>query len=259
MTSGILSPGLHPCVRSRRWFKEGVLSFIPPDSAFDLATFQMSHKASGKTIAATVASNGLNAPSESSLPFSVKASRKSAKESKSSDWNFEIRLVAGSGRGSPACAEKIEVSFQVCTGFTTSSDQDAAEGPASVSVDARAAVSSRSALSSSGAVSAGDDAGVWRFDARKGLLTWSVPRLGSSGLGVPGPSEVVLKGSVSHGSSPSSAYRAKPSPVLTAFSYPLDVPSVSGLRVASLQLSGVDYKPFKGVRGNTSCRIEWRW
>lgn len=144
----------------------------------------------------------------------------------------------------------------------------------SMNVDARTMVSSRSsmhAISGGGggvggaaSVATGDDAGSWRFDAREGIVRWTVPRLGSLAGGVPGPSEVTLKGTVSvstggDSSSPSLAVAPKPSSLLVAFSLPLGAPSLSGVRVSSLQVGGVDYKVFKGVRGATRGRMEWRW
>jgi len=35
----IVDTALHPCVRLKRYEEEGVLSFVPPDSAFKLATY----------------------------------------------------------------------------------------------------------------------------------------------------------------------------------------------------------------------------
>lgn len=49
LTLTLSNPGLvddasfHPCVRHRRWRRDKVLSFIPPDGAFELASFHLSN------------------------------------------------------------------------------------------------------------------------------------------------------------------------------------------------------------------------
>jgi AP-3 complex subunit mu len=283
--TAIVGPSLHPCVRTRRWTREGILSFVPPDGAFELAQFSVpfsSSARSGKSLAAAASSSTDATGWAKDVPFTLKAKRSPVKESKGREWTFEITLSAKSGRSGPTCSEGVEVSFHVSP--QAGSEADATLG--SPNVDARASVSNRAALSGGPGVASSytglgaDDPGVWRFDAREGLVRWSIPRLGSSPLSSSassssaaapsagaGPSEVTLKGTItassssssSSSSSTSSAALSKPSALLVAFSLPLGQPSLSGVRVASLHITGVDYKPFKGVRGATRGRIEWRW
>lgn len=282
--TAIVGPSLHPCVRTRRWTREGILSFVPPDGAFELAQFSIpfsSSARSGKSLAASASSSTDATGWAKDVPLIVKAKRSPVKESKGREWTFEITLSAKSGRSGPTCSEGVEVSFHVSP--RAGSEADASLG--SPNVDARASVSNRAALSGGpgGASSytglGADDPGVWRFDAREGLVRWTIPRLGSShssslasssssaagpSAGA-GPSEVTLKGTVTAASSASSSSSSSPSTLskssalLVAFSLPLGQPSLSGVRVASLHITGVDYKPFKGVRGATRGRIEWRW
>lgn len=256
-SSAIGFPTLHPCVRHRRWVKDGVLSFVPPDGEFELAHWPMQRGSGGGDF-----SSKLNAAAggDKGVPFTLQATRDSG-TSGGKEWTFELRITARKASGNSATsAEGIELSFLVdptaAAATTTTSN-------ATLNVDARTAVSSRTSssgfgntVSASHATSSGtattstDEPGTWRFDAREGTLRWSIPRLGSA---IGGPSEVVLKGTVSGGNAPS------PSSILTKYSLPTGIPSLSGLKVASLQVHGVEYKPFKGVRGATRGQIEWRW
>ncbi|CAO1619300.1 unnamed protein product [Parajaminaea phylloscopi] len=141
--------------------------------------------------------------------------------------------------------------------------------------------------SSSVALTSGDDAGTWHYDSGQGVVRWTVPHLGhSSGSGHSAPQEVSLKGKISFankaveaGEAGSTMYNEaatswqggtqqsswgslpRPSSIVSTFSLPVGTPSLSGLRVASLTVGGhaIDYKPFKGVRGATRGRLEWRW
>lgn len=262
----ITAPSLHPCVRTRRWAKEGLLSFIPPDGDFQLAQFGVTSSVASKGSSSAQASSS-RGPWEKDLPFTLTAKRLAVKETKGREWEFEIRLTSsGTGRSSPSSSEGIEVSFQVNPGqalFASGDEGD--DGGSSISVDARTSVSSgsfTSSSSSSAATASGDDAGDWRFDSRLGLVKWTIPRLGSShgpNGTIAGPSEVTLKGTVTTSGSGATSTKPWPSPLLVAFSLPPGVPSLSGVRVSSLQVTGVNYKPFKGVRGATRGKLEWRW
>lgn len=241
---------------------------MPPEGDFQLASMAMDHVREG-----SFASKGGSSSSTGAdlLPFTVKASRSVVKDTKGRECTFEIRLTSKTARMSgtgPSSSEALEVTFAVGAGQISSlssssgiaDEADMADGLGSISVDARAAVSSSANSMSSrggGSVSAsgGEEAGSWTYDARQGLVKWTVPRLGTS---TGGPGEVTLKGKVTAATS-SVLASSLSSSVLTTFSLPAGSSSLSGLRVASLQVGGVDYKPFKGVRGATRGRVEWRW
>lgn len=315
-TARILAPSFHPCVRHERWLKDGVMSFVPPDGEFELAQFNIgppgSHSAihDSKPLKNTTETGAW----ERWLPFILEATRQ-APENDSTEWTFEIRLTSSSLsktalQSKPTTAEGIEVSFTVGPSQLASIGASAARTPpeaSSVVVDARVAVSSLNSLSSGGEGFMGvpfagssangstmsDDAGSWHYDAREGVVRWTVPQLGSapSNGGRSGPLEVTLKGKVFAsgsdgiamlsdddtkirrddlhpkpavpGEDGSSARAPLPGPsaLLCTFSLPAGTPSLSGLKVASLTVGGrgIDYKPFKGVRGATRGHIEWRW
>lgn len=253
-SSPIGHPSLHPCVRQKRWSKEGILSFVPPDGEFQLAEFPVSLGVESVKGASTSRGSSW----DRDVPFALAATRSPNKDSKGKEWTFELRLSAANGGNRPWSAEGIEVSFFIDSSESDTPSASSSSG-SSLNVDARAAVSSRSSQSQSSHPSASlggsstslDEPGTWRFDARRGVLLWSIAKLGRQ---VGGPEEVVLKGSVTGSSS-----TARPSSVLTTYSLPTGTPSLSGLKVASLQVRGVEYKPFKGVRGATRGQVEWRW
>ncbi|CAO1630040.1 unnamed protein product [Sympodiomycopsis kandeliae] len=263
-SSAIQSPAFHPCVRHRRWTKEGLLSFVPPDGDFELARFGMSsdksHLTSSKSGLPSSSSSAAS-PWEKGIPFTLIATRSMDKESQGKEWTFEIRVTAKKGHSGPTDAENLDLSLIIDENVCSTPGQDAtAFASSSISVDARTAVASRNSTSQSSHLGtpahAQDDAGTWRYDARKGTLQWTIPRLGN---GIGGPEEVVLKGTVTTSTSSSQSVTSFASNILTTYSLATGVPSLSGLKVASLQVHGVEYKPFKGVRGATRGHIEWRW
>lgn len=194
--TAIVGPSLHPCVRTRRWTREGILSFVPPDGAFELAQFSVPYSSSARSgkLGASASSSSDATGWSKDVPFTVKTKRSVVKESKGREWTFEITLSAKSGRSGPTCSEGVEVSFHVTP--RAGGELDASLG--SPNVDARASVSNRAALSGGpgGASSytglGADDPGVWRFDAREGLVRWSIPRLGSSPSSSPADGAAVL-------------------------------------------------------------------
>lgn len=303
-SSIIVAPSFHPCVRHKNWRKEGILSFVPPDGEFELANCLLSGSASKpkQNSGHAAGIDFTTAWNKQSLPFELNATRQAVKDSKGTDWTFEVRLtchnrsnvgvskLGASSSAGPTAVEGVEISFAVASGHLSNvlapsastglgrlQDEDE-DLSGTVTVDARSTVSSSAmsstssqrsdrGLTASVSTTTGDDAGTWRFDAREGVVRWTIPRLASGGSyhgsASPGgtviasaPSEVTLKGRVT-GDARSRSFQ--PSPVLTTYSLPVGSPSLSGLRVTSLQISNVDYKPFKGVRGATRGRIEWRW
>lgn len=301
--SVVVAPSFHPCVRYKHWIRDGVISFVPPDGEFELAQMDIRRDLGVAPLTSNKSppSHALSEGWDRYLPFRLTARRELVDSDHGNEWTFEIRLKSSGlstkshSASAPNAAENIEVSFSIQTLQPTINRPG---GQDTISIDARAAVSSTSGYHSSvsgfgssslssgssvpGSMSTGDDAGSWHFDARSGVVKWSVPRLGPS-PSVAAPSEVTLKGRVttSGGIVPGLAQSgsltsreddkasrpqtvstpAHPSALLSTFSLPVGTPSLSGLRVASLVVSGqgIDYKPFKGVRGATRAKVEWRW
>lgn len=119
---------LHPCVRVKRWKKEGLFSFIPPDGRFTLAEFDVEDVAS----------------LEKQVPIWIRCSREEQAGKEASTFQIEI--------GATTSVDDIEVSFDVggkgCTvestltggsrGGMTSEDVNALKG--SVHHDAKSGI-----------------------------------------------------------------------------------------------------------------------
>ncbi|KDQ07024.1 hypothetical protein BOTBODRAFT_39169 [Botryobasidium botryosum FD-172 SS1] len=90
----------------------------------------------------------------------------------------------------------------------------------------------------------GKKEGSWNYDPRSQVLAWDIAQLTTN--------PIILRGSFT-----STEPHARPArSVKIAFQMPRH--SLSGLKVDQLKLTGEMYKPYKGVRINSSGKVEWR-
>ncbi|KAJ7590738.1 Mu homology domain-containing protein [Mycena floridula] len=85
----------------------------------------------------------------------------------------------------------------------------------------------------------------WVFDSRRMVLKWEIPH-------VPPSSTWLLRGSFTSSSRPSRAINIR---------FEIASHTYSSMKVEQLKVSsaGEAYKPFKGVRGRSTCDVEWRF
>lgn len=91
---------LHPCVRVKRWKKEGVFSFVPPDGHFTLAEYDV---------------QGMTTSLEKQVPIWIHCGREEKAGKEASTFKIEV--------GSNITVENLEASFETrvkeCTIETT--------------------------------------------------------------------------------------------------------------------------------------------
>jgi hypothetical protein len=88
-TKSMVGLSLHPCVRVKRWRKEGLFSFIPPDGRFTLAEFDLEGIASV----------------EKQVPIWIRCNREEKSGKEASTFRIEI--------GATASVDEIEISFAI--------------------------------------------------------------------------------------------------------------------------------------------------
>lgn len=155
----------HPCVRHRKWQKERVLSFVPPDGAFELATFRVgapyavpSEAAKRPAAVGTGPANGW----DRSLPLSVKATLEAA----TSSGTGSFIIILQSRLPATRAIESLVVSFHL--------------GDGAQSVDA--STSGGGALASNGtagAIATPAANGSFVYNPSTKVLKWEVPKLSS--------------------------------------------------------------------------------
>lgn len=144
----------HPCVRYKRWMKDRVLSFIPPDGNFKLMDYQVA-KPQG-AIARPIA-----------LPLILKPLLQLTPEA-SGGGKFQLTL---SSRCQGRPVENIVVSIYLGEAATGVS--------ATATGDSRSVVAQGANGGAAGAIG-GVGGGTWEFDPNTGKLTWSLSSLTSN-------------------------------------------------------------------------------
>lgn len=142
----------HPCVRYKRWMKDRVLSFIPPDGAFKLMDYQVA-KPQG----------GVERPI--AIPLALKPSMQLTPDG----GKFQLTL---SSRCTARPIENIVVSIYLGEAATGVS--------ATATGDSRSVVSQGVGTNGGTAAIGGVGGGTWEFDPNTGRLTWSVSSLTSN-------------------------------------------------------------------------------
>jgi AP-3 complex subunit mu len=104
-------------------------------------------------------------------------------------------------------------------------------------------------ISSEGDGSGGSKRGTWTFDPKQHVLRWVIGLADSSG------STYTMKASWSVGSNP----QVTPVPARAVqVTYNVPRSTFSGLKIDQLRVTGEAYKPYKGVRGKSLGKVEWR-
>ncbi|KAJ8086121.1 hypothetical protein PM082_004941 [Marasmius tenuissimus] len=209
----------HPCVRLKRWSREKVLSFVPPDGRFTLLDYRYSNIPRGATTPAAIAAAKDHVP----IPFLIKASI----DLDNTGGVFEVKLTS---RMSTHTFENVVVEMGL------------GEGASGIKcVVSRASGGFGSAVGSG----TGESGASWAFDARRMVLKWEIPSM-------PPSTTWSIQGSflTSRFPRPSRAIRVR---------FDIPAHTFSSLKVDQLKITGENYKPFKGVRGRSSVDVEWRW
>lgn len=223
------SPSLHPCVRVKRWKKEKMFSFVPPDGRFILAEYD------------------LERPErlEKSIPISIKCSRQD--KSSNDTFTFTIEITAH------ALVENIEISFDV--------------KKKSCTVETSIAGGSPMGSSNMGILTEDLNAlkGSVNHDPKSGVVRWVIDKLDASQkpLNLNGTIRryvslfrmifQLLTSLLSSDLPPRLS-----SAVVSTFTVPTK--TISGLKVTSLEIvNDVGYRPFKGVRNVLRGNLDWRW
>ncbi|EPQ27684.1 uncharacterized protein PFL1_04822 [Pseudozyma flocculosa PF-1] len=245
----------HPCVRYRKWTKEKVLSFIPPDGTFELASFRV-----GAPHAVPLPPSRTDAPLPSisspcngwakSVPFRLETSFVPEAPTKGSGTTTTAFSIQISSLLPPAQSlEDVEVTFGLGAGTQSVA---ASVGSGTASANSVSAVSGGSLGAARGGGGGGGSAsttetqaGTFIFDQKEKVLRWRIPRVGSESR------PPLLKGSWLSCDTP-------PRPTALQVSFSIPVHSLSGLKVTSLQILNEAYRPFKGVRSMAKGRIQWR-
>ncbi|PWN52486.1 clathrin adaptor, mu subunit [Violaceomyces palustris] len=261
----------HPCVRHRRWSKEKLLSFIPPDGNFELACFRIGPPHSIPITSSPDQKTGMLVTSacngwSKSVPIFVHsefemggAPRRSTKSnptlphhrrgtSQPSNPTFSIQVQ--SQLPPDKVVENVVITFSLGPGsHSVEASTSFGEVIWNGGVGSRsgggggASVASQQTVQSSEVTSFGSF--VW--DQNSKVMKWSLEKLCSKDR------PIVLKGSWKN----EGEKNPNPSTAVTSrFSVPIH--SLSGLKVSSLQIVGEGYKPFKGVRSMLVGEIDWR-
>ncbi len=246
------SPSFHPCVRSRKWKKEKVLSFIPPDGAAELASFRVGAPHTVELFAPTKArpfpptmpdpANGL----EHAVPVKCKCTMRSGPlendgTKRTIDFVLDVQLNA---LPSDRVAQNLVVSFELPEDATSIDAALSAEQPNAGfgSSNGNGSASMRSSAAQQDTA----EAGSFLYDATLHVFKWSVPRARSG-------CTLRAKGSFE-------TYDWAPRPASNV-TLQCQVPmhGVSGVKVDGLVVQGEAYTPFKGVRNVLNADLEFRW
>ncbi|KAH8830552.1 Mu homology domain-containing protein [Flagelloscypha sp. PMI_526] len=222
----------HPCVRLQRFTRDRALSFVPPDGRFILAEYRY-------TPSATSTSSSIVLPQNSQkdiipIPFAIKGTAEYSLSSK--EMAFEFTLTTRSHP--PASLENASIEW-----FLGSS----AERPnCTVSRGGSGfPTSGRGGFGNTPSSSRKDGSGTWTWDTRQKILRWEISS-------APASSSWSIKGTFSTPSSrPANAMQAR-------FLLPQSAKTYSNLAVEQLRVTGETYKPFKGVRGRSTGKVEFR-
>jgi len=221
----------HPCIRLQRWSRDKIFSFVPPDGRFILAEYRYSPNSSSLSATASISAASSSAGTSITkdnvpIPFSLQT------KFDLSEYNasFEITLTS---RLTTRVLENVVVQLNLGEG-ASSIKCTAARGTGGLG---------RGAMD----VGIGGSSGAsWTFDIKKRVLKWEIPS-------IPPSSSWNLRGSFT---TPTIAPRPS-----HAFQVHFQIPSYtfSSLKVEQVKLKGEDYKPYKGVRGHSVGKVEWRW
>ncbi|KAF9268294.1 clathrin adaptor mu subunit [Marasmius fiardii PR-910] len=214
----------HPCVRYKRWTREKVLSFVPPDGRFTLVDYRYSNVAKGgkETVAAVTSANA-----NVQIPFIVKP----VVDLDSSGGTFHITFQS---RISTHTFDKVLIQMNL------------GQGASGVKcVVSRGSGGRSGGFGNVAAGGVGEAMASWAFDSRKGTLKWEIRSVLPS-------TSWSMQGSFStpHTPRPSRSLRIQ---------FDIHAHTFSALRVDQLKILGESYKPFKGVRGRSGVDVEWRW
>ncbi|KAH0587131.1 AP-3 complex subunit mu-1 [Termitomyces sp. J132] len=218
----------HPCVRLKRWSDSKILSFIPPDGRFVLAEYRYapnqasaSARFSNTTVPATTPPLNL-VRDHVALPFTLKP----AVELEGNGGNFNITLTS---RLSTRNIENLVAELHL------------GEGAGGIKcVTARGGAADRYGRGVEGVGAS------WAFDSNKKILRWEIPLVSPS-------SSWSLRGSFTTlipAPRPSHAMQIR---------FEIQSHTFSALKVEQLKMTGEVYKPYKGVRGRSVGKVEWRW
>ncbi|GHJ86856.1 hypothetical protein NliqN6_3258 [Naganishia liquefaciens] len=216
----------HPCVRYKKWNKDHVLSFIPPDGHFDLLRYeavQMPIKGVGAT--------AVERPP--ALPLAFKP---------------ELKLEEAGGKFSLSLTSRITARPIENIVISLYLGDNVGHVSATPSGDSRGLGTGNAG--GPGAVLGCVGGGTWEFDPNKKILKWVISALTSM------EKAASLVGSfVTSDGAP-----AIPSPAFVV-DFQIGQYSFSGVRVDQLKVQGdLANKPFKGIRTFTkSGRYEVRW
>ena len=247
----------HPCVRNRRWKKERVLSFIPPDGACELATFRVGQPHKVDLFEPSIAQplpRTMPSPAGSwaeAAPVTCRCQMRSgpldSDGSKMRAIEFEIKLEAKSALLQDKTMQEIVVSFELPEDATNVDAALTAErGGGGISSNGGFGSESSSAQQDSSAA-----AGSFIYDSKLHIFRWYIPKLRSPSSG--GFSSVKAKGSFE-------TYDIGPRPASNvSMQFQVPMYALSGVKVDSLLMTGEAYKPFKGVRNVLSGDLEVRW
>ncbi|KAF9057497.1 Mu homology domain-containing protein [Panaeolus papilionaceus] len=221
---------LHPCVLLQRWLRDKTLSFVPPDGKFILAEYRYTPNTaspaaqrSGETSTAAMIGRDI-VP----LPFVIKSSFDLQDFNASFDINFTSRLTTRP-------LENVVVELNL------------GHGASGIKCVAARGMGGLGRGGGGMDLSGGGNVGAsWAFDSKKKVLKWEISA-------VPPSSTWSLRGSFT---TPTIAPR--PSHALQV-RFEIQSHTFSSLKVEQLKVTKEEYKPYKGVRGRSIGRVEWRW
>ena len=222
----------HPCVRHEPWRKSRRLSFVPPDGAFDLATYRLPAPGTSPFLRSAGGSVPLSLDVHlDAAPLSETGARRVTRFS----LTLEPRISA------PHQLEDVSIEWFL--------------GNSSLGIDAAARLRDASARSSTSLSSMGSShadevggaqaAGAVLFNRSTHTLRWTVPKLTAAHA-------AMVNGTITTGDaacSPSYALQVR-------FSVP--GLSLTGVRPDAIQLEREAYVPAKGVRSVLQGDLEWR-
>ncbi|KAF7331763.1 MHD domain-containing protein [Mycena kentingensis (nom. inval.)] len=212
----------HPCVRLQRWKRDSSLSFVPPDGHFTLAEYRYTPSSTATTARFMTAGTTTIAAKENiPIPFVLKP----AVEVTDAGVSFDLKLTS---RMPSQTMESLSVEMYLGDGATgvkcLTSRGDGASGGSGV----------------------GSLTGSWTLDTKKMVVRWEIPQ-------VPPSSVWSIRGSYTCPSGvPRPAHAVQIAFEVASYTF-------SALKVDQLKVTGENYKPYKGVRGRSSAKIEWRW
>jgi AP-3 complex subunit mu len=228
----------HPCVRLARWTTSKILSFVPPDGAFELMGYRLDSSSQQGSIGRRTAT-WMSSASSANLPVPLRVRPVITVGEIGGSFNITVSPPTTFTAGGATKLEDVVVSLKL--GENATGLKGSISSPAS----------SASRIQSSTARGPGDKlpaGGTWEFDTTSHTLIWRIPKLQANSPTLSGT--WLFDESKKSGSRPSSTLDV-------TFKAPLS--NISGLSITNLKVEGERYSMYKALRSHLTGSLEVRW